>query len=212
MTHSPFHVVENLISPLQCEQIVQQLGLSRPDYAEDGQPIKHERLLPSDVSGLILSELDAIAPLIEKRYGGTLQGDPSLLFQQYFENPKAPAEARWAEGWKYLRKKWTKVKDIDLVGFIWLKDFHNSVPLDPRFEVYGGKLEFWTHNFSLTPVRGTLALFPATPHFETAMSHVMLGQLEQIRVTMKLTKHGGPWTYAPTNFPGSYKDWFIPEE
>ena len=212
MIHSPFHVVENFISPLQCERIISTLGLSRPDVAENGQPLKYERHVPVDIAGSILSELNALTPFIEQRYDATVTGDSGLLFQQYWENPKVPAEVHWAEGWKYLRKKWNKVRDIDLVGFIWLKDFHTSVPLDPRVEVYGGKLEFPTYDFSLTPVRGTLVLYPATPHFVTAMSHVMLGSLEQIKVIIKLTKDGAPWSYQPSNFPGSYQDWFIPEE
>ena len=207
MIHSPFHVVENFISPLQCEHLVQQLGLKAPNTNEFGQA-KHERLLPPLEAGPLLGELDALSPLLEKRYGGSLAATPNLLFQQYWENPKLPAEPHWAEGWDFKRKKWNKIKDINLVGFIWLKDYHDAVPLDPRFEVYGGKLEFPAYNFSLVPVRGTLIMYPATPHFVTAMSHVMLGSLEQIKVTMKLSG----FDYSPAKFPGSYQEWFTQEE
>jgi hypothetical protein len=209
MTHSPFHVVENFISPLQCEELVKQLALRVPDRDEKGAPLKHERLVPVEYGGNVVSELNAIAPLIEQRYGAEIFGESQLVFQQYFENPKVPAEPHCAEGWKFLRKKWTKTKDIDLVGFIWLKDYHASVPLDPRFEVYGGKLEFPAYNFSLTPVRGTLVMFPATPHFVHAMSHVMLGSLEQIKITASLRRGGLPWIYNPASFPGSYQEWFV---
>jgi hypothetical protein len=94
-----------------------------------------------------------------------------------------------------------------LVGFLWLKSYHDAVPLDPRIEVYGGKIEFPTYNFSLTPVEGTLVIYPATPHFVTAISHVMLGSLEQIKFNIKLSN----WAYDPSNFPGTYKDWFFGE-
>lgn len=212
MIHSPFEVRENFISPLQCERIVSALALTHPNIAENGQPLKYERHVPTEVGGSVMSELNAIVPLVEQRYSATLAADPSILFQQFWENQKAPAEAHWAEGWRYSRKKWMKSKDVDLVGFIWLKDFHTSVPLDPRYEVFGGKLEFPAYNFSLTPVRGTLVLYPATPHFVAAISHVMLGTLEQIKVTMTFSKANGAWSYQPSNFPGSYQDWFIPEE
>lgn len=208
MSHSPFHVVEDFLSVLQCEKIIQDLALRTPDYAENGQPLKYERIVPADVAGNLLSQLDAQIPLIEQRYGGEVFGNPSLRFQQYWENPKVPAEEHGCENSKFQRKKWVKTKDVDLVGFIWLKSFHNSVPLDPRAEVFGGKIEFPAYDFSLTPVRGTLVIFPATPHFVTAISHVMLGSLEQVKLGLSLRVDGTPWAYNPDQFPGTYQSWF----
>lgn len=211
MIHSPFHVVENFISPLRCEQLVQKFALKVLDLDETGAVMKHERLVLGEQAGDVMSELDALIPLLERRYNAEVFGEPNLTFQQYHENPKMPAEQHGAEGWKYLRKKWTKIKDVDLVGFLWLKTYHAAVPLDPQFEVYGGKLEFPTYNFSLTPQRGSLVFFPATPHFIHAMSHVMLGSCEQIKVTMRLRVNGLPWVYNPSSFPGSYQEWFVEE-
>ena len=205
MTRSPFEIVENFISPLQCERLMKGLALSYPQRDANGTPLKYERFVPADMSGAVLSEFDAISPLVEQRYGAPVNGEPTLIFQQYWENPKVPAEGLGCENSKFSRKKWTKVKDVDLVGFLWLKSYHDAVPLDPRIEVYGGKIEFPTYNFSLTPVAGTLVIFPATPHFVTATSHVMLGSLEQIKFNIKLSN----WVYNPSNFPGTYKDWFF---
>lgn len=205
MTHSPFHIIEDFISPLQCERIVKGLALSRPNYDEAGNPLKYERLVPSEFGGSLLSEIDAASPLIEQRFGAQIVGEPALLFQQYFENAKAPAEVMGCENSKFSRKKWTKVKDVDLVGILWLKSYHDAVPLDPRIEVYGGKIEFPAYDFSLTPVAGTLVIYPATPHFVTAISHVMLGTLEQVKFNFKLKD----WSYNPEKFPGTYKEWFF---
>ena len=205
MTHSPFQVVEDFISPQHCERLIAGLALKYPNVGENGQPLKYERFIPADLAGGVLSEIDALTPILEQRFGAEVIGDPTLLFQQYWENPKAPAEGMRCENSEFKRKKWVKVKDIDLVGFLWLKSYHDAVPLDPRIECYGGKLEFPAYNFSLTPVAGTLVVFPATPHFVTAMSHVMLGSLEQIKIGLKLKN----WTYRPENFPGSYQDWFF---
>lgn len=185
---------------------MKRLSLLKPDRDERGWPMKHERHIPAELAGPMLGKLDAEQPLIEQRYGTTVVGEPHLLFQQYWDNDRAPAEGMGAEGWKYMRKKWTKVKSVDLVGFIWLKDYHDSVPLDPQFEVYGGKLEFPAFNFSLVPTRGTLVLFPATPHFVTATSHVLLGTLEQVKVTMQFEPG---WQYDPAKFPGTYTDWLV---
>lgn len=105
-----------------------------------------------------------------------------------------------------------KVKDVDLVGYVWLKDFNGGIPLDPRFEVYGGKLEFPAYDFSLMPQRGTLVLYPAGPHFITAVSPILVGSLEQVKVTVKLkARDGAVFIYQPSNFPGTFQEWFSEE-
>lgn len=208
--HSPFHVVENFISGSTCEKLIQELGIKEPDRDENDNVVKHERIL-KDIEyvqlfkGLVQNEV----PAIERRYDARVVGMEPPIFSQYFEDQKRPCEPAGCENSKYLRKKWMKVKDVDLVGYIWLKDYGNGVPLDPRFEVYGGKLELTAYNFSLIPQRGTLVLFPAGPHFITAISPVMIGSLEQIKITIKLrTDDDGVWLYQPFNFPGSFQEWF----
>ena len=207
MIHSPFHIVEDFISPLQCEMISERLKLKTPNLDTSGEPMKYERSVPAELSGNILSRLDGLSPILAARYGAEFRDQPSLLFQQYWENPKAPAESIGCENSKFSRKKWVKTKDVDLVGFIWLKTFQGVPPIDLRSEVYGGKLEFPSYNFSLTPVCGTLVLFPATPHFMTATSHIMLGTHEQIKVNIRLRD----WEFDLAKYPGSYQEWFMSE-
>lgn len=105
-----------------------------------------------------------------------------------------------------------KSKDVDVVAYVWLKDYNSGVPLDPRFETYGGKLEFPAHNFSVLPKRGTCVIFPAGPHFITAVSHVFVGSAEYIKFALKLqidTETGRvAWYYDPAQYPGTYVDWF----
>lgn len=212
MIRSPFYIQEDFISPLRCEQLIEKFALKVPDRNAEGAPLKHHRVIPSDSCGDVRSELAAITPIIEQRYDGVFSAEPMLQFQQYFENPKVPAEPHMVDGFTYQRKKWTKMKNINLVGIVWLKSYHSSVPLDPRYETYGGKLEFPSYNFSLTPVRGTLVVFPATEHFVNATSHVLLGSLEQIKITIPLQQEdGSPWRYIPANYPGSFQEWFLNE-
>lgn len=212
--HSPFLVVEHFISPAICEQLISELGIRVPSIGEDGKPLKSERVLSTaDHIQLLKGRVQERVPAIEAQYDAKVTGMEAPLFQQYFENPTRPCEIHGCENAKFLRKKWVKVKDIDLVGYLWLKDYNNGVPLDPAFEVYGGKLEFPAYNFSLVPQRGTLVLFPAGPHFITAVSPILVGSLEQIKITVKLkTVDDGIWLYQPQNFPGSYTDWFTTEE
>lgn len=208
--HSPFLVVENFISPSICEKLINEFGIKVPTIDVDGRVFKNERILKDpEYVHLIKSRIQEHVPAIEERYSGIVSGMEPPTFSQYFEDAKHPCELHGCENAKYLRKKWVKVKDVDLVGYIWLKDFNNGVPLDPRFEVYGGKLEFAAYNFSLVPQRGTLVMFPAGPHFITAISPVLVGSLEQLKFSIKLkSEEHGFWLYNPQNFPGSFQDWF----
>jgi hypothetical protein len=209
-THSPFHVVEEFISPANCERIIAEYGIKVPSIAEDGRPVKNERIVSEEpLIELLQQALLEHGGDIQSRFRGIIKGMDKPRFQQYFEDPKHPCEVHGCENSKFLRKKWVKVKDVDLVCYLWLKDFGGGVPLDPRHEVYGGKLEFPAYNFSLVPQRGTLVIFPAGPHFITAVSPVLVGSLEQLKFSLKLnTADGGMWLYQPDGFPGSYTDWF----
>lgn len=212
MIRSPFFVIENAVSPAKCELLIQKLGIAQPSLNEAGDPLKHERLITdAELAGYLQDALNDQVPLLEERYDGAIKSFETPLFQQYFENPKRPCEVHACDNSRYLRKKWVKIKDTDLVAYLWLKDYNSGVPLDPRFEVYGGKLEFPAYDFSLVPTRGTLVVFPGGPHFITAVSPVLVGSLEQIKLSIKLHVDSGFWLYDPNKFPGSYQEWFAQE-
>lgn len=214
MIKSPFLVTEHFTSPAVCETIIKQLGLSTPSIDRDGNPLRYDhKIAEPNLVEHLKSALTDLIPEINDRYNAVVDNIEVPVFNQYFENPNKPCELHGCENSKLLRKKWVKVKDIDLVGYLWLKDFNSGVPLDPRYELYGGKLEFAAYNFSIVPQRGTLLLFPAGPHFITAISPVLVGSLEQIKFGIKLkAKDGGMWMYQPQNFPGTYAEWFEAEE
>ena len=211
---SPFLSFEHFISPATCEKLIEELGITVPSIDEAGRPLKNERILRDGEHMLLFKSLmQERVGQIEERYDAAVVGMEPPVFSQYFENPKNPCELHGCENAKFLRKKWVKTKDVDLVGYLWLKDYGGGVPLDPRMEVYGGKLEFPAYNFSLVPQRGTLVLFPAGPHFITAISPVLVGTLEQVKITVKLKNVDDTmWLYNPQNFPGTYQDWFSSEE
>lgn len=211
MVKSPFFVFEDALSPAKCEQLVSELGVRAPSF--DGtRPLKNERFLKDQAKSTVVQVVSSIADAIEQRYGAEIKGIETPVFQQYFENPSAPCEPHGCESAKFVRKKWVKSKDVDLVGFIWLKDYNGGTPLDPLFEVYGGKLEFPAYNFSLVPQRGTMVLYPAGPHFITAISPILVGSLEQVKITVKLVAtDGGLFLYQPSQFPGTYQEWFTAE-
>lgn len=207
---SPFLVLEHFISPASCEKLIEDLGIGFPSTDEVGRVLKNERILKgAEYVQLFKGLVQEHVPEIEDRYKAKVAGMEAPVFSQYFEDAKNPCELHGCESSKYLRKKWVKTKDVDLVGYLWLKEYGNGVPLDPRYEVYGGKLEFPAYDFSLIPQRGTLVLYPAGPHFITAISPVLVGSLEQIKITVKLkAEDDGMYLYDPKNHPGSYQEWF----
>lgn len=205
---SPFIVVQDFISPLTCEKIIEDTKVLEPDRDADGNPKKLERHHLFWEQSLI-ENFRPLIPNIESTYSCAYKGLHKPMFQYYPENAKEPAEAPGCENSKYVRKKWVMHKDVDLVGFVWLKDFNQQVPIDPRFEVFGGKLEFPAYNFSLMPQRGTLVLFPAGPHFITVISPLLVGDLYQIKLNVSISEtNGSRWFYQPSKFPGTWQQWF----
>jgi hypothetical protein len=93
----------------------------------------------------------------------------------------------------------------DFTGVIFLSDYQEQVPFDDEYEVFGGKLEFYSHKFGFNPQRGTLIIFPSDPHFINATSPIQAGDLFQIRFHITCTQ---PYLYNPKNFPGNYTTWF----
>ena len=210
---SPFLVYPEFISPKICEDLISKVGFANPNFNSDGDPTKIERHY-LEGEDLIYSKFKSIVPDIEEKYDATFKGAEKMLFQMYPENQKIPADQPGCENAKFLRKKWVKVKDVDLVGILWLKNFADTAPIDPRSEVYGGKLEFPVYNFSFTPQAGTLVIFPAGPHFITAISPILVGSLYQVKFGICISPNDGSgmWMYNPANFPASKKgfieSWF----
>lgn len=210
LINSPFLIVEHFISPAICERLISELGVDFPSIDEKDRPLKNERILKDpEYVQLFKNLMQGQVHDIEQKFKAAVVGMEPAVFSQYFEDAKNPCEYHGCENAKFIRKKWVKSKDVDLVGFIWLKDYGSGVPLDPRIEVYGGKLEFPAYNFSLIPQRGTLVLFPAGPHFISAISPVLVGSLELIKITVKMKSDSGEmYFYDPKNHPGTYQEWF----
>jgi hypothetical protein len=206
--NSPFLVIQEFFSPLTCEKIIQDIKVEAANVNEKGDPIKLEKH-NIKWQNFIVDRFSSVIPEIEKKYECYYKGLQQPVFQHYPENAKQPAEQPGCENSKYMRKKWVMYKDVDLVGFIWLKDYNSSVPLDSIYEVMGGKLEFPAYNFSLVPQRGTLVLFPAGPHFITVISPILVGDLYQIKLNVNVNIEGNSkWFYNPHNFPGTWQEWF----
>lgn len=206
--NSPFLIIEEFISPKLCEQIIDNIRVGQCDTDKEGDPIPMERH-HDELQTVLFNKLKEYVPTIEEKYNAKYKGTDPIVFQYFPELIKKPAKQPGCENSKYLRKKWVKIRDVDLTAVLWLKNYQDQVPLDPRTEVYGGKMEFPAYNFSLVPQRGTLVMFPAGPHFITAISPILVGDLYQVKINMSIeNKTGGIWLYQPSNFGGTWTEWF----
>jgi hypothetical protein len=201
---SPFIVVEEFISPLQCEDIIIGNNNTFPNYDKMGkvQPLffgnrlAEVRILP------ILTE--EIIPKVEARFGVDVKGVTEFDMEWYSAGYEGTGQVRY-ENSVYNNGEWSRINDHDFTGVIFLNDYNDSAPFDEEYEVYGGQLEFPTHEFAFNPQRGTLVLFPGSPNFANHIASVNAGELTLIR--FHLATHE-PYVYNMREFPGDYRTWF----
>lgn len=198
---SPFYIVENFLTPLLCEKIVDDLDFYHPDTDPDGNPIKMYRYKES-AETLIFDRLKPIVPKIFEYYQSDYKATETIQFE-YFAAGVEPEPL--CENSNYVRKKWMRTKDRDITGVLFLMDYNDNPPFDSDYECFGGKLEFPQHGFGFNPVRGTLVVYPSGPHFINANAMVQAGELIQARIHMAAKL---PYLYDPSQFPGNYTNWF----
>ena len=198
---SPFLVYENFLTPNLCEQIVNRLGFYSPDIDIHGNPIKMMRHHDWSES-IIFSRLQNIIPHIEEYYNIQYKGTERINFE-YFAQGVTGSPVCESSVWQ--KNKWVKTIERDISGILFFCDMQGKPPFDSDYEVYGGKLEFTNHQFGFNPQRGTLILYPSTPHFANATSSVLVGDLIQSRLHLTASK---PFKYNPKDFPGNFQNWF----
>ena len=200
---SPFLVYENFVSPLLCEQIVDNVDVIVPDTDVNGNPVKMIR--HDEESEMIIYErLQPLLPLFESHYQGFIHRGTEIMSFEWYPEGTTAAHPH-CESSDYLRKKWLRTRDRDLTAVLFLCDYQEQIPFDNDFEVYGGKLEFPQYNFGFNPQRGTLIVFPSCPHFINATATINAGDLFQVRFHLASKT---PYIYQPHDFPGDYTSWF----
>lgn len=199
---SPFFVIKEFISPLMCEDIISRLNNNYPDTTVDDQPVKTIKY-NKFVEMRLLPFLEPLIPVIEEYYGFEHQGILPLTFEWIVED--SVVENAKSDNSTLKDGKWRLSNDIDFTGVLFLTDYNDKAGFDVNFEVFGGKLEFPTHQFGFSPTRGTLVIFPSGPNFVHATSKVHAGELNQVRIHFVAKKR---YKYDMRNFPGNYAVWF----
>ena len=183
MLPSPFYVIEDFISPFQCERFI-SLNAS-------GKSQTIQKLNGGGIP-LIENSFADHTESIQNRFNCILSESIDSTFIQLKENSTGGSTPPAIPGWMNSRKKWFRTENIDFVGIIPLKTFSSDVPMDTRFEVYGGKIEFQNFNFSILPERGSLILIPSAPNFIHSISPILFGTFEYIQILLSTTE---PWVY-----------------
>lgn len=200
---SPFFIVEEFVSPLTCEDIVDTMGFGYPETNAKGKVIRSvapNRLLEARLA----DSLADLLPEIEAHYALEIKG--VLPFECEWYPQGCAASQQVCENSTYLNSKWIRSNNRDLVGILFLSDYQAKVPFDPDFEVRGGKLQFPTHGFGFNPKRGMLVIFPGSSNFVNFTGGIDVGNLFQVRIPMAATR---PYIYNMKEFPGNYEAWFM---
>jgi hypothetical protein len=197
---SPFFIIHEACSPMQCEQIADSAEFIQLDVNKANQPtmtIKHTELSHMYVSKAISDNQDAI----EEHYQAKIQHlEPTRV--QWADETVMPSPV--CDNSQRIKDKWLRVHNRDLTALLFLCDYNDKPPFDSEFEVYGGKLEFPSHGFGFNPVRGTMIIYPSDPHFTHVFSKIGMGELFVSKTFIQLDP---PLLYSPKNFPGTWRQW-----
>ena len=190
--HSPFFVLENIISPKQCEILA--------SWGKNPKPANV--IVTQRITDFITQTLVKITPDIENHYSTTISKYATVGMERITEGNFIQAHS---ENSKFSDNKWVRYNANDLTCVLFLTDYQTNVPFDSNFEVYGGKLEFPQWGFGFNPQRGTLIVFPSDPHFINVTTKIQHGKLLQIRAHLTTAT---PFFYNSKQYSGSFKDWF----
>jgi len=200
---SPFYVVEEFVSPLLCEELIDVCDFTVPDRDKEDHDIKTVRT-SERAEAFVYERLLMLLPELQAHYALLYKGTERVQFEWFPQGSKGDFQC---ENSNFLRGKWLRTKQRDLTAILFLSEYQDNANFDQEFEVYGGRLEFVQHQFSFQPNRGTLVVFPSDPHFINITSEVFAGDLFQARIQIAAQT---PYLYNPQDFPGNYTSWLAP--
>ena len=204
MTKSPFLVFQHFIEPEVCDQLA--LDVRVEPLKNDDEVLQATERFQTDAEIKIFEFFKPLIPKLEEHFNGfKYRGTEHLVFQQFPVSNGNAAEEPHCENAVFKRKRWVKVRDRDLTGILWLKDFHEAPPFDVKTQVLGGKLEFPVYNFGFQPQKGTIIIYPACERFISLTSSVLVGELQCVRFHICAE---GVWLYNPEDYPGDFRSWF----
>lgn len=197
---SPFYVIPEFISPMMCEEIIDQLDFIVPDIDSKGTPVSSTKT-HEHYEMYLFEEFQKYQSTISAYYNSDHRATTEFTFTWY---PEGSSAAMHCENSMHLNSKWVRVFDRDITCILFLTEYNDIAPFDDDYEVYGGKVEFPQHGFGFNAQRGTLIAFPSEPHFINGISRILAGSLYLAKFHIA-TK--SPLLFDPAKFPGNYQTW-----
>lgn len=202
MHKSPFLIIKNFISPLECETIVESLDTAFPNYDEEGKALKTILHLPV-YQNRLWQHVSNLFDKIENYYNVEIDSITPIDFEWYPQN--CADEKQRCENSIYINNKWKILNNYDFTMIVFLKDYNDTPDFDEQFECYGGKLEIINHKFSFNPSRGTAVLFPSNQYFINRTTSPELGDAFQMRLHLTCENR---FKYNKDDYQGNYSTWF----
>lgn len=199
-TKSPFLIVEEFISPMMCDRLLDCVEFLTPDLDVNLKETRTSKFSePADE--LIYLHLQQLKQQVSTYYSAQIKGTEPV---EYVWLPAGAQTEVLCENSEYIRKKWLMTRNRSFTGVIMLSSHTDSRNLEYD-EVYGGKYEFPQWGFGFQPIKGSLFVYPSGPHFLNAVSRVEAGDLFYAKFHFVTQQ---PWMFNPSDFPGNYQTWF----
>ncbi len=202
MNKSPFLILQDFLSPLECEDILASIKVYEPNTDSEDTPIKTILRLPV-VQNRIWNRFSGYFEHIEKYYNVEVDQMTAIDIEWYPED--CAQEGQRCENSVYRQNAWSIVNDYDLTVIIFLKDYNKNSDFDEEFECYGGELEMINHAFTINPSRGTAIIFPSNQYFINRTVTPEYGDMFQMRFHVSCVDR---MKYSPSDYRGNYSTWF----
>lgn len=194
---SPFLILEEYLSPLQCENILNDLYcIDCIDFSDTNKkycyPISDDALF-NHLEKIIKS----IYPKINEMYGVNCAKIEVIEYRLMRENTEATDFQAYNS--VYLNGQWVRNEFNDFVITIMLTSHVQSTDdgLDAEFEHYGAGIQYPQHNVTFYSDRGGILIHPSDPHFIHNISANHLGTCALINVAVSCDNL---YLYDPVSF------------
>lgn len=202
MIKSPFLILQDFISPLECEELLSSIKVYEPNVDSEDDPIKTILRLPV-AQNRLWNRFSNYFESIENYYNVEIDQMTAIDVEWYPES--SAQEPQRCENSVFRQNNWAIVNDYDFTVIIFLKDFNKSDDFDEEFECYGGELEMINHAFTINPKRGNAIIFPSNQYFINRTVSPQYGDMFQLRFHVSCAER---FKYSPSDYGGNYTLWF----
>lgn len=203
---SPFIILQNFLSPLYCENVIDELDFALPDIDINNKAIKTVKK-HNKFEKEIYEKFTQLIPNIETyhniKHSSTTEMEFTLIPQGSKQSPPICENSKLniING----KKIWLKNRGIDFTCLIFLTQYCDSPNFDTLYEVYGGKINFLSWNFGFTSERGTMIIYPSSSNFINVISEIFVGDLIFIKFHFSTINK---FVFNIKDYPGDLSNWF----